>query len=146
MRLTLHTDYSLRVLIYLARQEQPSTIAAIAQFYGISHHHLTKVVQRLSAIGYVESSRGRGGGLWLAQNPAVINIGDVVRLTERDLGIVECMSSDSVSGCRLESSCILKGVLGKALAAFLAELDKYNLADLVDLPAGTELVSLLSES
>lgn len=133
MRLTAYTDFSLRVLIRLAlRPAELATIAEIAAVYGISEHHLTKVVHKLGVAGYVETVRGRGGGLKLAKPPAQIGVGDVVRRMEPDLRIVACLRDDEA--CRIESACVLSSALGRALAAFLAELDRYTLADLVASP------------
>lgn len=131
MRLTSYTDYSLRVLMYLAvRSEEVATIEAISRAYGISKAHLTKVVHELGRAGLVETTRGRGGGLRLARRPDDIGVGEVVRLTEEKMDLVECFDSET-SQCRIEPSCRLRGVLGEALDAFLATLDHYTLADLV---------------
>lgn len=130
MRLTAYTDYSLRVLIYLAlRPDELVTIAAIARAYRISEHHLMKVVHQLGVAGYIETVRGHGGGMRLAKKPAEIIIGDVVRHTEPDLGLVECFRAPH--SCTIESACALSGILGKALDAFLEVLDGHTLADLV---------------
>jgi Rrf2 family nitric oxide-sensitive transcriptional repressor len=91
MRLTAYTDYSLRVLMRLAlRPQELTTIADIARAYRISEHHLMKVVHQLGRAGYIETVRGRGGGLRLARDPTAIWLGDVVRRTEPDLDLVEC--------------------------------------------------------
>ena len=133
MRLTAYTDFSLRVLIRLAlRPAELATIAEIAAVYGISEHHLTKVVHKLGVAGFVETVRGRGGGLKLAKAPAQIGVGDVVRRMEPDLRIVACLRDGEA--CRIESACVLSSALGRALAAFLTELDRYTLADLVASP------------
>jgi Rrf2 family nitric oxide-sensitive transcriptional repressor len=130
MRLTTHTDYALRVLIRLALQPQELvTIAEIARFYRISENHLMKVVHQLGIAGYVETVRGHGGGLRLAQSPATIVVGDVVRRTEPDLRLVECFRVPG--SCVIEPACALSGLLGAALDAFLAVLDRHTLADLV---------------
>ena len=131
MQLTRFSDYSLRVLIYLGiRPGQLSTIDEISKAYGISKAHLMKVVHELGRSGYVETVRGRGGGLRLAQRLDEINVGDVVRLTEGKMDLVECFDS-ATNTCRIESVCTLQGVLEEALAAFLSTLDDYTLADLV---------------
>ncbi len=133
MRLTAHTDFSLRVLIRLAlRPADLATIAEIAALYGISEHHLTKVVHELGGAGYVETVRGRGGGLRLAKSPAQIGVGDVVRRMEPDLRIVACLRD--AESCRIAPACELSTALGRALSAFMAELDRYTLADLVAKP------------
>jgi Rrf2 family nitric oxide-sensitive transcriptional repressor len=131
MRLTSYTDYSLRVLMYLAvRSEEVATIEAISRAYGISKAHLTKVVHELGRAGLVETTRGRGGGLRLARRPDDIGVGEVVRRTEEKMDLVECFDSET-SQCRIEPACRLRGVLGEALDAFLTTLDRYTLADLV---------------
>lgn len=131
MRLTRYSDYSLRVLMYLAvRPEHRATIDEISAAYGISRAHLTKVVHDLGRAGLLETVRGRGGGLRLARTPEEIAVGDVVRRTEERMDLVECFDP-ATSQCRIESACGLRGALGEALDAFLAALDRYTLADLV---------------
>jgi Rrf2 family nitric oxide-sensitive transcriptional repressor len=131
MRLTSYSDYSLRVLIYLAlRGGRLATIAEISQAYGISKAHLMKVAHELGRAGYIETSRGRGGGLGLARAPGEITVGEVVRQTEGSMDLVECFDPDT-SHCRIEPACALRGVLEEALDAFLATLDRYTLANLV---------------
>ena len=130
MRLSSYSDYALRILIYLAVQSEGlPTIAEIADRYGISKNHLMKVAHQLGVGGYIETVRGRGGGLRLGKPAEQIVLGEVVRFTEQDLAIVECMGSGNE--CLLTPSCALKGVLGEALQAFLTVLDKYTLADIV---------------
>lgn len=130
VRLTLYTDYSLRVLLYLGAKERQelSTIQEIADAYTISKNHLMKVTHQLGQLGLVETIRGRGGGIRLAQSPDAINIGAVVRQTEEDFHLVECFDVEN-NLCRLSSQCRLKGVLYEALQAYLAVLDRYTLAD-----------------
>lgn len=133
MRLTSLSDYSLRVLMYLgARPEGLATIQEIAKAYGISENHLMKVVHRLAQHGFIETVRGRGGGIRLNGRPADIRIGAVVRALEEDFRIVECF--DSEGSCRITDVCRLKRVLHQALAAFLETLDRWTLADLVAKP------------
>jgi Rrf2 family nitric oxide-sensitive transcriptional repressor len=130
VRLTNYTDYSLRVLTRLALQPQNlTTIAEIAQVYGVSEHHLMKVVHQLGLAGYVQTVRGRGGGLRLAKKPHEINVGEVVRRMEPDFGLVACFRDSEV--CTIESACILSRALKQALAAFMEVLDSYTLADLI---------------
>jgi Rrf2 family nitric oxide-sensitive transcriptional repressor len=130
MRLTTYTDYTLRVLIQLALSPRDlTTIAEIADSYGISENHLTKVVHRLGIAGYIETVRGRNGGIRLLKKPDDINIGEVVRRMEPDFDLVPCFNtSDS---CVIETACVLRGALGKARDAFLAALASYTVADLI---------------
>ena len=131
MQLTRYTDYSLRVLIYLAvHQKALATIEEIAEAYGISRAHLTKIVHRLGLAGYVETVRGRGGGLRLARLPEKIRVGQVVRHAEETMALVECFDPET-SHCRIEPVCGLRTALKDALDAFLRTLDGYTLADLV---------------
>ena len=133
MRLTQLSDYSLRVLMYLgARPERLATIQEIAVAYGISENHLMKVVHRLAQQGFVETIRGRGGGLRLKGPAESIRIGAVVRAVEEDFRIVECFGSNDT--CRITEVCRLKRVLHQALGAFLTSLDSWTLADLVQKP------------
>ncbi|MDR6454597.1 Rrf2 family transcriptional regulator [Variovorax paradoxus] len=130
MKLTAFTDYSLRVLIYLAAQpERRATIGEIATAFAVSEHHLTKVVHFLGKEGCLANVRGKGGGLALAKPPEAINIGDVVRHTEGG-AIVECFGEGG-GACRITGLCRLQGALGEAVAAFHAVLQRYTLADLV---------------
>ncbi len=131
MRLTLHSDYALRVLMYVGlRGPELASIPEIATAYGISAHHLTKVVQRLGHAGFVETVRGRKGGLRLARPPEEIVIGVVIRCTEEDLALVSCFA-DSRS-CAISGACGLQSLLRDALGAFLAVLDRATLADLIN--------------
>jgi Rrf2 family nitric oxide-sensitive transcriptional repressor len=126
MRLTRYTDYAMRVLLYLGRQPDAlSSIADIAGAYGISQNHLMKVVSDLVSAGYLESVRGRNGGIRLARPPAKINVGALIRHTEDDFDLVGCGS------CIIARACGLTGMLNEAVEAFLAVLDKYSLADVL---------------
>jgi len=130
MRLTGFTDYTLRTLIYLALQpDRLATIADIAGAYGISVNHVMKVVHQLAVAGDIATTRGRRGGLRLARQASNINIGQVVRRTEPDMAPVVCLAP--CQGCVIQDGCVLKRALNDALAAFLAVLDQYTLADLV---------------
>ncbi len=130
MRLTHFTDLSLRLLMYLAvKPDGLATIQEVAGRYGVSRNHLMKVAQQLVKTGFVDSVRGHGGGLRLQRAPTQIRVGEVVRVTEDDFRMVECFEAGR-SSCTLLPACRLKGVLGEALAAYLAVLDKYTLADL----------------
>ncbi|PKO69948.1 MAG: Rrf2 family transcriptional regulator [Betaproteobacteria bacterium HGW-Betaproteobacteria-16] len=138
MHLTHWTDYSLRVLMFCAvhaTRKQPVTISEIAEAHGISRSHLTKIVVALSDQGWLETTRGRGGGLRLLRPAAEVRLGDVVRQAETDFTMVECFDPGS-STCRIDGHCRLKGVLYSALASYLAVLDGVTLADLVAPEAG----------
>ena len=130
MRLTTYTDYSLRVLMYVAaKPDGRSTIREIADAYGISHNHLMKIVFELGRHGLLENLRGRSGGIRLARPAEEIRIGEVVRFTESDMALVECFGA--ANHCAISAPCRLKGALNQALEAFLAVLDRYTLSDLV---------------
>lgn len=130
MHLTRYTDYSLRVLMCLAvRPNELGTIGAIAEVFEISRNHLTKVVQDLSRRGYIDTVRGKGGGLRLRLAPEKISVGRVVRDMEPDLFVVECLHRRS--DCIIAPRCELKRALVEATQAFLAVLDGYTLADIV---------------
>ncbi len=131
MRLTKFTDYSLRVVIYLARNPDGlSTIADIARDYDIPSTHLMKVVHRLAQCGYIVTVRGKGGGMRLARTPDMINIGDLVRDTEDNMDIAECFSAEH-QNCPMLPACALKSVLLEARKSFLATLDFYRLSDIM---------------
>jgi Rrf2 family transcriptional regulator, nitric oxide-sensitive transcriptional repressor len=131
VQLTLFSDYSLRLLLFLAVHQKASvTIAAKA--YGISQHHLVKVANQLVHLEWVISVRGRNGGLSLAKPPAEINLGQVIRQTE-NFELVECFNSET-NTCSLAPDCRLKGVLEEATQRFIEVLDKYTLADMLTRP------------
>lgn len=133
MRLTQWTDYTLRVLMYCAAcegREQPVTITEIAENYGISRSHLTKIVHELGARKLLETTRGRGGGMRLMKAASEINLGAVVRATETDFNMVECFDP-ATNQCRLSRHCRLQGVLSQAMDSYFAVLDKVTLEDLV---------------
>lgn len=130
MRLTHFTDYSIRVLLYLTvHNDKLVNIKDIAEAYGISKNHLMKIIYQLGKLGYIDTIRGRNGGIRLAKIPSEINIGELVRETEEDFNIVECFSSNH-EGCPITSICTLKGVLNQALYSFLQVLDGYTLEDI----------------
>ena len=131
MRLNTFTDYCLRALMYVgAKGEGLATIDEIAAAYGISRNHLMKVVFRLGQLGYLQTVRGRGGGMRLAMPPDQINLGRLIRQSEEDLALVACFKVGDES-CAIAPGCRLKGVFAEALDAFLAVLDGYTLADLL---------------
>ena len=131
MKLTAFTDYSLRVLIYLAAQPaERATIAQIAAAFRVSEHHLVKVVHFLGKQGWLANVRGKGGGLELGEAPDKIVIGQVVRATEGDDVVAECFGE--TSDCQIAPNCRLRGVLHEALNAFHSVLDRYTLQDLVN--------------
>lgn len=133
MRLSTFSDYSLRVLMYLGVQpDRLATISEIAAAHEISENHLMKVVHQLGRSGYLETVRGKGGGMRLARAPKDIVLGEVIRQTEGDIAMVECFA-DNLS-CRILSACRLRGVLGEALSAMFLVLDGYTLADLLEKP------------
>lgn len=134
MQLTSFTDYSLRVLVYAAVQgDRRCQTAEVAAMFGISRHHVVKVVNELAHLGYLDTMRGRDGGFTLAQAPERVNLGDVVRRTEGSIAIVECFDA-ATNTCPLLPACGLKDALGEAFAAFLAVLDRRTLADLMSEP------------
>ena len=131
MQLTLYTDYSLRVLIYLGiRPSRQATITEIAKSYGISRNHLVKVVHNLSNLGYIKTSRGRGGGMLLAHHPKDINVGEVVQKTEANFDLVECFDKEN-NTCPISPGCALIKALKVARSSFLDVLNQYTLADVV---------------
>ncbi len=136
MRLTLYSDYSLRVLIYLAlKGNSKCTISEISDSYGISKEHLRKVVHNLSKQGYLKTNTGRGGGLFLAKPASEIIVGEIVRKTEEDFKLVECfdpVTNTVTNNCVIETDCKLRHVLNEGLLSFLGVLDKYSIQDLVE--------------
>jgi Rrf2 family nitric oxide-sensitive transcriptional repressor len=130
MRLTSYSDYSLRLLMYVAtRKDELVTIQNVADAYGISKAHLMKVAHQLGVHGFLETVRGRNGGLRLARPADQIGLGEVVRMTEEESALVECFHATNNS-CVISGPCRLKGVLARALKAYYAVLDEYTLADL----------------
>jgi len=130
MRLTAHTDYSLRLLIYLAlRPDTPATVAEVAAANDLSQHHLAKVSQNLVRLGYLRAMRGRNGGIILAVPAGEINLGDLVRSIEPDWNLVGCFSDPD--SCAITPACRLKGLLKDATDAFLGVLDQHSVGDLI---------------
>ena len=140
MRLTLQTDYALRMLMYLAiHRGRPCRVTDVATDYGISRNHLLKVALKLGRLGYLTTARGRTGGIALARQPENLNLGEVVRQMEDGFDLTECMRRGGQ--CAITPACRLKGVVGRALDAFLGVFDSFTLADLTG--NRTELIELL---
>jgi Rrf2 family nitric oxide-sensitive transcriptional repressor len=145
MHITRYTDYSLRVLVYLAVSgDRLVTIQDVADSYDISKNHLMKVVHQLNLKGYIETVRGKNGGMRLRRQPSSINIGALVRDTEPDFNLVECFSENNQ--CCITPVCGLQSILKEALHAFLATLDTYTLADVARQPQQSQLLRLLQIS
>ncbi|HCN72130.1 MAG TPA: Rrf2 family transcriptional regulator [Pusillimonas sp.] len=140
MRLTTLTDYAMRLLMYVGQHpDRLCTIAEIASAYNISEPHLMKVTHRLSVKGWLTTVRGKNGGMKLAKAPSQINLGAVVRDTENDFQVVECLGPDST--CALGGNCALTEIMASALQQFLRHLDHYTLADI--LPASEKTIMLM---
>jgi len=134
MQLSKFTDYSLRVLIYTAAKHPDKvSITELAEAYDISRNHLVKVVNQLANLGYLETTRGRGGGVLLGQPAGDIIIGDVIEAVEPGFDMAECFSVGA-NHCRLTPVCRLKGIMNEAKTAFLRELSRHTLADVVQQP------------
>lgn len=143
MQLSLHADYALRVLLYAGSHPAAMvTTQQISQAYGISRNHLVRVVHTLGEEGYIRVTQGRTGGLMLAKAPEEIRLGQVVRDAEPNLRLVECFDR-ATNTCPIIDSCGLKAPLRKALEAFLTELDRYTLADLLAGSSGRQMASVL---
>jgi len=139
MRLTLYTDYAIRMLVHLAAHDgRLCSISEISRAYGVSQNHMMKVASDLSRAGYIASARGRTGGLRLARAAATVNLGELVRHTEDGFNLVDCPS------CPIAPACGLTGMLAQALAAFMSVLDSYTLADIAR--NGVALRALLAEN
>lgn len=144
MQLSLHSDFALRVLIYLGtRRDRLVTTQEISTAYNISKNHLVRVVQTLAAQQYVEIHAGRSGGLKLAREPHEIRLGDVVRHAEPNLRLVECFDLDS-NTCPIARICGLKGMLNEALIAFLDSLNRYTLVDILQGTGEKKLASVFA--
>lgn len=143
MQITTFSDYSLRILIYLATHSNRVSTDKVAEAYGISFHHVAKAAQHLVHLGHVDSTRGRFGGIALAKSPQQINIGGLLRQTESGIGLVECLREDGGT-CLITPACGLKHVLAEAKEAFFVTLDKYTLADIVQ--SRSALAALLDET
>lgn len=144
MKLTTFSDYTLRVLMFLAAaRDRLATIPEIAAAYEISENHLMKVVHQLARQGVIESVRGKGGGIRLAHTPDKIRLGQIVRNSEGSAPIVECLSGQPVI-CKIAPACRLTPILIRSFEALYNTLDQYTLADLV--PDDAQLSHLLSDS
>lgn len=130
MRLTTMSDYAMRLLMHVGQHPgRLCTIAEVARAHDISEAHLTKITHQLALAGWLETVRGKGGGMRLATKPQQIGLGAVVRSIEPDFKLVECLAQDST--CQLSSSCHLTGIINGALQSFMQYLDSYTLADLL---------------
>jgi len=145
MQLTRFTDYALRILIYLGKNsDRLVTIREIAEVHKLFENHLVKIVHKLAKLGYIETVRGKGGGMRLARRPDLISLGEVVRDTEGNMDIAECFGVGAVS-CTLLPSCTLKSVLIAAKKNFLGTLDLYALSDLIGTQPGTATLAETSK-
>ena len=133
MRLTVYSDYALRLMMYLGLRtgEDLSTIDEVAAAYGISKAHLMKITNELGRKGLIETIRGRQGGMRLARDASAIRVGDIVRACEPDFALVPCMEAEGGNACVVLPACVLKRALAAAAVAFLEVLDGYTLRDLV---------------
>lgn len=133
MRMTLHSDYALRLLVYLGlARGRLVTADEVAKAFGLSKNHLMKVILGLVKHGYIETVRGRSGGIRLAREPGALGIGAVLRHTEDNFALVECLGANNT--CVITGACRLEHILREALKAYLGVLDKYTLADVVHEP------------
>ena len=141
MKLTDYTDYSLRVLIFVAvHPDEPVTIQRIADAYGLPKNHLIKIVQRLGQLGYLLTMRGRTGGIRLGRPASDINVGEVVKDMEPDFAMVECFHDEN--RCAITPACGLRGVLQQALTAYFKVLSQYTLQDIIqDTPQAYQLLN-----
>ena len=130
MRLKKYTDFALRVLIYTGTSERKVSIKEISETFYISTEHIRKVVHQLSVEGYINTTRGRNGGILLMKDPEEINIGEVIRLMENDFYLVECFDGE-INRCAITPACKLRSVVGEAMLAFFVLLNQYTLADLI---------------
>jgi len=131
MQLTQYTDYSLRVLIYLAKKNEGlATVSEIAEYHGISRNHLVKVIHNLATKGFILTTRGRNGGMTLSRQPSKIILGDVIRNTEPNFDIAECFNTTN-NCCVITPSCGLRSIFREAQMGFIKAMDKYTLADAV---------------
>lgn len=131
MQLTRFTDYGLRTLMYVAaRSEDLTSVKEVAEHYGISRNHLVKVVHRLSQLGYIETTKGKGGGIKIAKDAEKLRLGDLIKQLEPNMNMVECFDAKT-NTCRITGSCQLKHYLFEAMQNFINTMNKYTLADTV---------------
>lgn len=143
MRLTVMSDYAMRLLMYVAQHPgRLCTISEVARAYAISEAHLMKITHQLALAGWLETVRGKGGGMRLATRPDQVNLGAVVRSIEPDFAIVECLSGNTV--CQLSNTCQLTGIMNGALQSFMSYLNRYTLADLLTQGMGGETAQTVS--
>jgi Rrf2 family nitric oxide-sensitive transcriptional repressor len=135
MRLTTQTDFALRTMMYLTARSGRATIAQVAELFGISAHHVAKVVNLLARLGYVRSIRGIGGGIELACQPEEVRLGDFVEALEGDMHLLDCVDAEQV--CVIQSFCKLKGVLAEAERVQIEYLNSVTLRDVT--PTGRQL-------
>lgn len=132
MRLTLHTDYALRVLVHVGlRGGDLVTINEIAECYDISKNHLTKVVHQLGRAGYLETVRGKYGGVRLMVDPETVRLGEFIKKTEDDFALARCMRCNDEGACKMGSNCVARQALTEGLEAFFVTLNRYTLADMI---------------
>lgn len=143
MHLTNFSDYALRVLIYLSLRNEKSSIAEVSKILNLSENHLMKVVHRLAKLGYIQSLRGKNGGIQMALAPRKINLGKIIVELEPNFNIAECFDEEK-GLCILSPECRLKGYFNEAKKAFLKTLGKYSLADLTK--NKSELLALMVPS
>lgn len=131
MQLTSFTDYGLRTLMYLAaRPEEMSSVKEISQHYDISRNHLVKVVHRLSQLGYIETTKGKGGGVQITKGMEKLRLGDLISQLEPNMNVVECFDPET-NTCRITQSCQLKHYLFEGAKSFTDTMNKYTLADTI---------------
>lgn len=142
MKLSLFSDYSLRVLVYASLKEGQFQLKDVSKAYGISRNHLAQVVHRLGQLGYLETRRGRGGGCRLARPAGEVRLGTLFQQTEDQPTVIECFNPKT-NTCRLAGYCRVQGALAEAMTAFYASLDQYTLADVATGPANEMIARIL---
>lgn len=135
MRLSQASDFALRILMATGQSDDPQTVDKLSRQLGLAKSHVMKIVAHLAKGGYLETTRGRGGGIRLAKTPDMIRLGDVVRLIEPDLGVVACLKPEPTV-CAFLPRCALKSAMARASEAFLESLNTETLASIL---AGTQM-------